>query len=49
MSLIRNITKKALVVAVLYAGKRIAARIAGKVAKIAAKRKSGTGRVRRQQ
>lgn len=42
MGMIRNITKKALVVAVLYAGKRVAAKAAGKVAEIAAKKKAGT-------
>jgi hypothetical protein len=41
MGRIRNIAKKALVVAVLYAGKRVAVKVAGKVAEIAAKRKSG--------
>jgi hypothetical protein len=41
MGRIRSIAKKALVVAVLYAGKRVAVKIAGKVAEIAAKEKSG--------
>jgi hypothetical protein len=41
MGRIRNLTKKALAVAMLYVGKRVAAKVAGKL--IASARKSKTG------
>ena len=41
MGRLRNIAKKALAAAVLYAGKRVAARVAGKVVQGLAKKNTG--------
>lgn len=43
MSLLKNIAKKALVAAVIYAGKRVAVKVAGKVAEAAKKNKPREG------
>jgi hypothetical protein len=42
MGIIRGATKKVLVAVAVYAGKRIAARVASKVVKAVAKRKLGS-------
>ena len=39
MGMIKNLTKKALKIAVIYATRQVVARVAGKVAEVVAKRK----------
>lgn len=42
MSILKNIARKALVAAIVYAGKRVAVKVAGKVADAAKKSKPGS-------